>query len=104
MSLPTPPAYMQAFEDSDWDYYVAGHDPDELRQIDDLEELQWGALFMRPMRASQAPDYGYPVDEREATVTRNKKTGRFEPVWFWIECSVEHRDAQPFLGCKYKPS
>lgn len=97
-----PPDYMHAFDGGDWSWYVHGHDREECWMLDDPELLRTEALFMRPIRASQAGDYGFYADDGE-TVTRNPETGRFEPVWCWIECGAEHRDAEPFLGVSYKP-
>lgn len=97
-----PPAYMHAFDGGDWSWYVHGHDREECWQLDDPATLRTEAVWMRPIRASQAEDYGFCPEDDE-TVVRNRETGRFESRWYWIECGPGHRDAEPFLGVAYKP-
>lgn len=97
---PSAPDYMSAF-DSDWTWYVRGHDEAELWVIDDPALMEAKPLYMAPIRASQAEDYGLSDDGDEDTVTRDPKTGRFAPRWLWVECGPQHEGAVPFLGARY---
>lgn len=96
--VPTPD-YLSADDYGDWNYYVSGHDPDELVVIDEPEMLLWEPTWMRPQPVSS-------VDPEERgdweSVTRDKR-GRFAPAYCWIECSERHPDARPFLAVRYKP-
>lgn len=92
------PDVLTAFDDSDWNYYVPGHDPEELLQVDELENLKWEPLWLRPVRASQLDES--EIDDPSDTVRRGPD-GRFAPRWCWMECSESHPDATPFLGARY---
>lgn len=102
MRIPGPPDLLHATE-GDWAYYVVGHDPEAILQIDELDELEWEPLWMHPIKASQCEDFGMVDWDPNDNVLRDPKTGRFEPRWFWIECSETHPEATAFLGVKYKP-
>lgn len=96
-----PPDYMTADDsDSDWGWYVAGHDPDELWVFDDPAVLDHECLWMRPERISSLDedDRGDGWD----SVTRDAR-GRFQPAYCWSECSKTHPAARPFMGARYKP-
>lgn len=102
-SSPPLPDILYAFDGGgEWQYYVPGHDPDELLQIDELESLRWERLWMHPVKASQLDES--EIDDPRDTVSRNPKTGRFEPRWCWWECNEDSVGAVPFLGARYLPS
>ncbi len=94
------PDYLHAFDGGEWSYYVHSHDEQALSQIDEQDELQWEALWMRPVRASSLDES--EIDDATDTVRRGPD-GRFEPRWCWIECGEKHPDAEPFMGVKYAP-
>jgi len=95
---PPPPDILHAFDYADWRYYVPGHDPEALTQIDELEWLTWEALWMKPVRASDLDES--EIDDPTDTVRRGPD-GRFAPHWCWMVCSESHPDARPFLGARY---
>lgn len=99
---PTPGLLLHADGDNDWAYYVEGHDPDELHQVDDLDALLWERVWMRPIKASQC-GYGVVDWDPNDRVLRNPATGRFEPRWYWIECPENDPQARPFIAARYKP-
>ncbi len=89
---------------SDWLYYIPGHDPDELWAVDDPDILMWENVWMQPIRASQVEAFtGWPLEDGQETVKRDPKTGRFAPVWWWLECTETNPEAIPFMGVRYKP-
>lgn len=90
------PTLLHAFEDSDWSYYVAGHDTEALFEIDEPTELESSELWMQPVRASTLDFYDGPTTTRDAD-------GKFKPVVCWMECGETDRGAQPFLGVRYRP-
>jgi hypothetical protein len=85
----------------DWTWYVPSHDPNELQQICDPDDLEYQAVWMRPVRASEAENYGVFDPDSDHTVLRGDG-GRFEPRWIWLECPEGRPGAQPFLGARYK--
>lgn len=104
MTVPSPnPTLLYADEDCDWMYYVPGHDPEALLEVDELDSLVWEPVWMRPIRQSQKVLYGFSEPDPAENIVRNPKTGRFEPRWFWIECSPADSEAQPFIAARYKP-
>lgn len=103
LSPESPPDFMSAFDGGDWAWYVLGHDPDELHQIDDPELLDFERLWMRPIKASASDGWGLYDDSDEPTVDRDPETGRFKARVCWIECGSKSDGAVPFMGARYKP-
>lgn len=93
------PDYIVAFDDSDWRYYVSGHESENVLVIDEVENLEWAPVWMRPTRTSTLDEMERP--EGVESVTRDKR-GRFVPTYCWLECSESHPDARPFLGVRYR--
>ena len=58
---------------------------------------------MRPIRASQAEDYGFFDDGLDDTTLRDPATGKFVARMLWIECAETAPDAEPWMGVKYAP-
>lgn len=88
---------------ADFLHYVEGHDPAELWQIDDPDDLEYALLWMRPIRSSACYDDGFGCDcDPQEFVLRDKVTGRFKPRYCRIECSESHPDAEPWMGVRYK--
>lgn len=104
MNATPEPVLITANDESDWLYYVPGHDPDELWAVDDPGSLLWENVWMRPIRASQVEAFtGWPLEEGVETVKRDPTTGQFAPVWWWVECSMTETGALPFMGVRYLP-
>jgi len=94
----TLPDWLEAFEDSDWRYYVPVRETldDSFGAIGYPDEFDYEQVWMRPVRASS-------LDYYDGSLTvHNPKTGRFEPVMCWIECSESTDGAVPFYGARYK--
>lgn len=98
-SHPRPPAWMRALDGSEWAYYVHGHDEGELAVVDDPAALTFERLWMRPIRASQATDYGLSYDGE--TEPERGPDGRFQPRWLWLECDANAVGAEPYMGTHY---
>lgn len=64
--------------DSEYEYYVQGHDRGEVAVIDDPGVLLAEPLWMRPIPASAAEDFGVWDDDCDETVYRDPTTGRFK--------------------------
>lgn len=92
------PDILHAFDYGDWQYYVPGHDPEALEQIDELDCLKWERLWMIPVKASDLDES--EIDDPSNTVTRGPD-GRFAPRWCWMECNETHPHATPWLGARY---
>jgi hypothetical protein len=85
-----------SFPDSDWGYYVPGHDPAMIVAEFGLRaDVEHGALWMRQVRASSLDWYD------GSTALHNPETGRYEPVMCWIECPADEPDAEPWMGVRY---
>lgn len=96
MSVPTPDL-LSGFPDSDWSYYVPGHDAESVREIGEPDSLEWQALWMRPVKASMLRD---ELDDGE-TVMRDE-SGKFAPRWCWLECPATDSEARAFLGVRHR--
>lgn len=93
------PTLLYSYDD-DWRYYVPGHDPAELWAVDDPDVLEHENVWMRPVPASQAEDFGLSYDG--PLIVRDER-GRFKTPIVWIVCPQDHPDASPFMGCRYIP-
>lgn len=100
--LQDAPAWMTAFDGGEWAWYVRGHDPAELVVCDDPDSLYFERLWMRPIPASQADDFGVYDEDCDDTVLRDPATGRFKARVIWIECDERAAQAVPYMGARYK--
>lgn len=96
MTPPTP-NLLHAFDGSEWAYYVAGHDPDEVAQVDEPDDLEWEPLWMRPVAASHLDEFDY-----DGPAVTRAADGRFASVVVWIECPEGGPGAEPWMGVRYR--
>lgn len=95
--VPTP--HLLNGDGDPWAYYVPGHDTEELLGMDELDALEWSAIWMRPMPVSSVD----PEERGEGwEAVERDEHGRFRSTYCWWECKETHPDARPFFAVRYK--
>lgn len=96
----TRPDYLQANDDSDWNYYVpdTGHGFDAaVTPLGYASEFDHATVWLRPVKASSLDD----SEREDGEVLERDAKGRFAAVIWWIECSAVHPDATAWFGVRY---
>lgn len=103
MAAADPPAYMDAFDTSEWMTYVRVRSTPEqdVWAVDDPVVLEWAEVWMRPIPLSSVDPEERPEGFTDAL--GRGTDGRFKPVFMWEECRQSSSGAVAYLGVRYKP-